>query len=234
MLGQRGIGFITQASFIRSLMATFLRAVESKQARLRGLFASVLPNTNDVLPWKVGQQAVFIIECWRLLKEEALRSRKSWIEALRKVEGSESVERVVFEGRHSLLASDQGVRGVLAVLNDMCYVASSELKLNEWVFEGREPIDEAAVTDGCRSLCRQSQIIDYLAAIARQIVSFDWRAASAPGLSEKLRIQRMAFKGSTGYKELRRHLVEHLTKSRDARVASHAVTVKRALTREKD
>ena len=50
----------------------------------------------------------------------------------------------------------------------------------------------------------------FVSNICENLASFDWRSSSAPELDEELRRAKLVFRGSSGYKELRAQLLEHL------------------------
>jgi hypothetical protein len=52
-----------------------------------------------------------------------------------------------------------------------------------------------------------------LQTLAKTLSSFDWRTSSAEGLKGDQRQLRLLFRGSGGYKELRRQLLTHLASS---------------------
>lgn len=51
---------------------------------------------------------------------------------------------------------------------------------------------------------------------------FEWRTSRTPGLPEEARLRQAAYRGSGGYKELRRQLLFALEKSKDMTVAQPA------------
>lgn len=69
--------------------------------------------------------------------------------------------------------------------------------------------DEAAINQALKSLKKQ-KVAQFLEDIAKELAKFDWRSSSAPGLIEKDRIMKAAFRGGGGYKELRLQLLKHL------------------------
>jgi hypothetical protein len=123
-----------------------------------------------------------------------------------------------------LLATDQGVRAVLQVTNDLTFVLTRDLDLPSWRGEqaGEAPSEEA-VTGALGSFERDlPSAAKYIEAMAEILASFDWRSSAAPGLHSDARLRQAAFRGSGGYKELRIQLLRLLAASRDARVASAA------------
>ena len=127
-----------------------------------------------------------------------------------------------FYSQNSLISTDQGMRGFLQVLNDICYVQAPRLKLNDWILKPAEgPIQDAAITAGLKSIEGQP-VAKTVNDIAKGLSSFDWRTSSAPDLSPNERQLKLAFRGSGGYKELRRQLLTHLAQNGPKTVSDSA------------
>jgi hypothetical protein len=127
------------------------------------------------------------------------------------------------------LSQDQGIRAVLHVTNDLCYLRSDQLDLSSW--GGSENLggkEEDRVTAAIRSLKKQAPLAQFIQTLAARVASYDWRASSAPGLPEKESMLKAAFRGSGGYKELRRHLLRHMAKGQGD-VAKAASEILKAL-----
>lgn len=214
MLGEPGIGGVTQAAWIRSLMASFVKAWEGGgRKKIGGLFGAPLANSDEALPWSRAQQAAFLIKLWRYLAEAIEKSRDEWAKALRP-ESEDTELDPAFAGPHTLLNTDQGVRGVLQVSNDLSYVGASDLALGDWALEpSAVPTDEVAVDRALSSLKRQPAD-RFLRQLSAGLANFDWRASSADGLTETQRTLKLTFRGSGGYRELRRQLLKTLMKER--------------------
>jgi hypothetical protein len=128
---------------------------------------------------------------------------------------------LAFYGLFSLISTDQGVRGYLQVLNDIFYEKASRLKLNTWLPDSRSssnPVE--AVKRSLESLPKQG-FASLVVSIAASLASFDWRTSSTPELDDKLRRAKLVFRGSSGYKEIRTQLLEHLARG-DGDVAAAA------------
>jgi len=109
-----------------------------------------------------------------------------------------------------LLATDQGVRGYLHVINDLCYTKAPNLDLRSCIVEGNASAnDEGAVTSAIETIGKH-QVATFVQSIAENLASYDWRTSAAPELSEDSRREKLALRGSGGYKELRLQLLEHL------------------------
>jgi DGQHR domain-containing protein len=220
MLGERGAGDVSQAAWIRSLTVTFIKAFEGRGVRIGGLFGAPVGEDRLALPWTRHEQAAFLIHAWAKLEDAVRESQHEWAEALRDDEGldedgderddEESATDRAFAGNHTLLSTDQGVRGFLYVANDISYWLVDDLDLWEW---GRGDVGQAddlgAVTDALRVL-RHEPVSKVLGQVADALSTFDWRTSTAPGLTEEERTLRRAFRGSGGYRELRRQLMRHL------------------------
>jgi len=136
------------------------------------------------------------------------------------------------DGKHSLLTTDQGIRGILFIFNDLCYLQASDLSLEEWQIEdlsaaskkSKAPATEANVVSvGLLSL-EKSLAAPFIREIAKGLSSYDWRTSSTPDLPDSERLRQAVFRGSSGYKELRKQLLEHLAAA-DGAVATAAKAV---------
>jgi hypothetical protein len=222
MLGERQNPWVTQSAWIKSLTASFVRSWDGRTGSTGGLFGGRSKREGEVLGWSRAQQAAFLIFIWRNLNAAVAVSTAEWAEKLRahqrrggekgqKTEGAVPYDDLAFYSSFSLINSDQGVRGYLQVVNDICYRRASALKLNVWLPESKasaNPID--AVDNALQTLVKQ-EFAEFVTEIAKALASFDWRSSSAPDLDETLRRKKLVFRGSSGYKELRTQLLEHLT-----------------------
>jgi hypothetical protein len=126
-----------------------------------------------------------------------------------------------------LISTDQGVRGFLSIINDMLFIQNSNLNLNS--IQSPDEIKEDGIDDNDIKRClvffeKNDLLINYLSDISDELVRFDWRTASTPGLSNEKRQKQMVFKGSSGYKEIRAELLKQLKKSNN-KVVSGAANV---------
>ena len=217
MLGERNTGSVTQAAFIRSLIASFIK----KGTKIGGIFGSELhKNQDDVLPWDRVRQAAFIIFIWQVLEEEIKKSTADWAVNLRTIKPENSFEEIIpnsdpaFTSQYSLLATDQGVRGYLQIVNDMCYLNADILRLKKWeILElDKERFDFDEISMAVDSL-KDEPVHLFIRSISKQLTLFDWRTSSTPKLTNDERLSQMVFKGSSGYKELRNQLSKLLQKS---------------------
>lgn len=224
MLGDPGSGAVTQAAWIRSLLATYVRTFESGKTRrgrvrIGGLFGAPVGKDQLVLPWSRAQQAAFLITIWLCLKDVLERTRPKWAQDLREIGEQQQLFEIgdaAFGGPHTLLNQDQGVRAVLHVSNDLCFVAYNQLGLDEWVVKQEaNSTDPGEITKALKSL-QKREFLGFLQAMASQLASFDWRTANTPTLSERERTAKLVFRGSGGYKEFRKQLLKHLAKKAGA------------------
>jgi len=102
------------------------------------------------------------------------------------------------------------VRGFMHVVNDLCFIMAPKLKLDTWQLDKRASASDAsAVTLALKSISKEP-VATFLEGIAAGLATFDWRTSSAPNIPEDLRRQKLALRGSSGYKELRTELLQHL------------------------
>lgn len=216
MLGEGRKG-VTQAAWIRALLGSYIRYYKKNDKRLGGLFGAPLREHETVLPWTRPQQAAFLIFVWRSLRDAIANKSDGWAAELRDIEDDpgDALDQA-FEGPFSLLNTDQGVRGLLAVTNDLCFVRAQELRLAEWLPKNVSGVgtDEVAIDESLNSLSDQP-VHDFITSTAKTLAEFDWRTAGAPGLSEKDKSEKLAFRGSGGYPELRKRLLRDLRQGSD-------------------
>jgi hypothetical protein len=223
MLGEPGQGGVSQAAWIHSLSASYVKAWESKRARIGGLFGARVREGDQPLPWSRLQQAAFLILVWRLLERAVADSNEEWAETLRATRQTRtkggSGKDPAFSGQYSLLNTDQGVRAVLQVTNDLCFVRVNDLELESWRPQQGEPIeegdfdelsvDERGISEALKTL-DDEPVRMFIEQITERLASYDWRTAAFPKLTDEERTQKLGFRGSGGYKELRRQLLIHL------------------------
>jgi hypothetical protein len=237
MLGERGEGPVTQAAFIRSLMASYVKRSTGRGVTIGGLFGGELhAGAQDVLQWNRPQQAAFLILVWLCASNAVAQCNEAWAESLRQIPVQRELmldieEKPIldpaFASEYSLLSTDQGVRGILYVTNDMCYVAADSLELTKWQWDEEieeDVISPESVSEALQQLQHQP-VREYLEVITTQLSQFDWRISSTPGLTESERQSQMVFRGSGGYKELRRQLLHLLMSARNDQVGSVAEEV---------
>ncbi|MCY3869834.1 MAG: DGQHR domain-containing protein [Gemmatimonadetes bacterium] len=217
--GSRGL-MVTQAAWVRSLLASFIKTWEGPRVQIGGLFGSTVGRDETVLPWNFGDQSAFLIVMGQMIQKAIAGRHDPWIEALRGQEFPSLFQEtgdfpdLAFFGQNTLMNQDQGIRTLLQVVNDLCFVRADELKLSDWGGEQEEEERQAQTTVSIRSLRQKKEIIDFLKELSDSLATYDWRASSGPGLTEEERTRKAAFRGSGGYKELRKDVLEHLLNGR--------------------
>lgn len=232
MLGERQNRWVTQSAWIKSLIASFVRSWDRRPGTSGGLFGGRSKKEGEVLGWSRAQQAAFLIFAWRSFAEAVAATKEAWADALRNppktsqdklpfLEDVKEDDDPAFFGAYSLITTDQGVRGFLHVVNDLCYQRASVLRLNTWVPDDRSSANSVtAVKSSLKSLATQ-EFTHFVIEIGNALASFDWRTSSSPGLDDQRRRAKLVFRGSGGYKELRTQLLEHLA-LKDGDLASAA------------
>lgn len=220
MLGEPGVRNVSQAAWIRSLIATYVKSSEGPGVRIGGLFGAPVGQHMITLRWSRVQQGAFLIRVWRLLQEAVGESRNTWAAALRSEQEHDTLFDKVdlaFAGPHTLLNTDQGVRGILYLTNDFCFLQADKLALANW--ESNDNIGVTgkvslqAVSEALKSSQKQP-VWGFIKALCQELAKYDWRTSSASGLSPQERTAKLAFRGSGGYSELRRQLLSQLAAHR--------------------
>ncbi|MDQ7816451.1 MAG: DGQHR domain-containing protein [Melioribacteraceae bacterium] len=232
MLGEKGTDAISQSSFLRSLVSTFLRG---KQKKLGGLFSVELNYYGDTLPWNGAQQVAYLIFIWDSLIEAINNSKDNWANSLRNFEGASKNNKgyndPAFSSKYSLLKTDQGVRAILYVYNDLSLSLAEKIKL-EKVFESGETsaraTDEGQVKTYLKILKANTTLNDFLNNISTSLLSFDWRTSAFPTLTNREQSVKAGYRGSGGYKMLRYHLLEQIGKRSDE-MGQIANTIRKAI-----
>lgn len=229
MVGETGVRQVTQASWIRSLMATFVKSSGGKGVTIGGLYGAPAGSDRLSVEWNRAQQAALLIYAWQMLADAVGKVEDEWAKRLREVAG-EADHDPAMAGRFTLLNTDQGVRGYLSVLNDLCMVESERLKLADWRSDDfSDVLSESAISSAMVSLKEQVVVARFVRWIATTLSHFDWRTSGVPGLDEDLRREKARFRGGTGYKEIRTDLLNDLIKSSNAAVARAAAAVAQAV-----
>lgn len=212
---------VSQAAWIRSLMASFVKQWEGTSTKIGGLFGAPPTANNPLLPWNRPMQAAVLIFAGNALKESVNHCGAKWALDLRKVNGQELFENddAAFYGEHSLISTDQGIRGFLFIVNDLCFVESQNLGLELWDWENVSAelrgknvaaTDDPVVSAALKSFSN-TKSARFIMNIAIELASYDWRTSSTPTLSDNERMRQAIFRGSSGYKEMRKQLLKHLS-----------------------
>lgn len=206
-------GSVTQSAFINSLMNSFVRPWRvSSSGRTGGIFGGMV-NDSEGIDWSRSQQAAFLVMAWMKI-EEAIRScQEDWAKNLRETPQDYEVEDNAFAGQYSLLATDQGVRSFMQVINDMCYEKALTSDLLNWYDpDFDDDVNEAHVEKLVDSAMKH-QVADFVSDICQELAFFDWRTSGTPDLdADRARLQSV-YKGSGGYSAFKRDLLVHLSKS---------------------
>ena len=238
MLGERQNRWVTQSSWIKTLTSTFVRSWDRRAGTSGGLFGGRSKKEGEVLGWSRAQQAAFLVFAWREFRAAVAKCEEDWARSLRappkvgekkapRLDDIKAEDDLAFYSPHSLIVTDQGVRGFLQVLNELSYQRAAVLKLTTWLPDERSTADPVgAVERELRSLEKQD-FTAFVRDIAQAMATFDWRTSTAPGLEEAERRAKLVFRGSGGYKELRLQLLEHLA----AGEGDIATTAKKLLDR---
>jgi hypothetical protein len=204
---------VSQPAWIRSLMATYVKSWEAP--KLGGLFGTPVGHDETVLPWKRPQQSAFLIYLWKVLRSSIGDCSYEWANALRSDERSSAIlssaDDPAFYSQFSLLTTDQGVRGVLAITNDLCYVEADRLKLVTWESATDSTAIEPEILAAELAALAAHPAAQFLAEIANALTKYDWRTSSALGLSAEEQRAKSALRGSGGYRQLRMDLVTLLS-----------------------
>ena len=227
MLGDPGRRMVRQAAWIRSLLATYIKPTSGQRTQIGGLYGAMKPDHDQALDWHGAQQVAFLIYLGRSLRDRIKTMPQDWSDAIRSDDHSGQQEELdpAFYGRHSLLNTDQGIRGFLSITNDISVMNLDGFRLRNWTagtFGG--PDNEKAISAAIQSLSDHGETpsIDDM---INELVMFDWRTSSAPKLDDTQRTVKLAFRGSGGYREIRRRLLLHLAagKSSAAESANQAL-----------
>lgn len=226
MLGEHRQTMVSQAAWINSLLNTYVRYWEGRGIRIGGLYGAPIGKNEMVLGWSRTQQATFLIYIWNALRDSIKNSKHFWAEAIRKNQQRSILgEDPAFVGNSSLLNTDQGVRGVMYVTNDLFYLESSRgtLPLDDWKFDEFDEADPETnaissklVDKALKSLEKEERITKFVTELVARIAEFDWRSASDESLkTDEDKTAKLVFRGSGGYRELRRQLLKSLMGKED-------------------
>lgn len=212
MLGEgRDKGRVSQAGWIRTLIGTVLAA----RGKSGGIFGANIGYANSPLPWSRAQQAAFLLTVWAEFLNALLQTDAPWAKSLRQdtlpIEGN-PVDDIAFSGPHTLLNQEQGIRGVLTVVNDFFVSRADEFALADWIMpsaEGASTTDQM-ITDAIVTL-RDEPAIEGIRELVAVLAAFDWRSSDAPRLSEQEKRNKQAYRGSSGYGVLRTDLYTYLS-----------------------
>ena len=229
MLGEPGhTGLrVSQAAWVRSLTASFIKQWEGPGVRVGGLFGVRLGQDNLVLPWNRAQQAAFLLALGLALRDAVEVCEEEWAEALRKAAADDAGDATggdaAFVGADNLLNQDQGVRVLLQTLNDLHFVSADDLRLHDLrLVESTDTADADAVSVALTDLRERPWYRDFARPLATALARYDWRSSRADGLTAEQQTLKASFRGSAGYRNFREHLLRHLAAVDDSRVSRAA------------
>jgi DGQHR domain-containing protein len=232
MLGGEGKKMVSQAAWIRTLLASFIKSSEGRGVRIGGLFGAPVGGDETMLPWSRIEQGAFLIFLGEKLKSAiATDTGLEWAEKLRKEEMDPQVsifetpeedirKDAAFYGKSSLLNQDQGIRALFQIFNDMFFIASQqEIDLEHW-----EGVDELEGEDEqiglvVDSFGRNESISSFADMLCASLAQYDWRSSSAEGLTDEQEREKSGFRGSGGYQQLRKSVLKFLSNSQNRQIA---------------
>jgi len=215
---------VTQAGWVQAITTSFLSTGGGRSAN--GLFAADITASQGPLPWSRPQQAAFLILLWTHIRDAITALEPEWARALAKPDGQGTLDNsleAAFTGNRTMLNQEQGVRGVLAVANEIFYglaqIDQSKFELDTSILAGTATTADD-VTTAIEEL-KSSALAAVIQDFSQRIVEFDWRSADAPGVEDSEKMLKRAFRGSSGYVALRKQLFSLLSKS-DGNIANIA------------
>ena len=231
MLGSRGTKGLmaTQSAWVRSIMASFVKSWEGRGVKVGGLYGSKVGIHETVLPWNLDEQAAFLIYVGNAMQTAIEFNEDEWAEDLRRQVDTDDKDAAFF-GQHNLLNQDQGIRTLLQVINDLSYLNADELSLEDLVTsQGLNRVQHLSLAEAVVEFGEDYRLSGFIDEVAGALASYDWRASGCPGLTEEQRTQKASFRGSGGYRELRRDVLGHLMESDSEEAAELAGKVYKML-----
>lgn len=201
MLGERGTEktTISQAAWIRSLMATFLKPWKSVDDTVGGLFGAPRGQDRTTLEWGRPLQSALLIMIWQFMAEGL---------AHRSPEDSD-----LFSESRRLITSDQGVRAVLSVFNDLLVANNKALDLTSISLSSQDEASKDEIEAALAVLSENNGLVKTLSEFSRAVSEFDWLPYGHASLDDAQRRQKAGYRGSGGYKLLRQDLFTHVSQS---------------------
>ncbi len=200
---------VSQASWVRALVGTFIRSWNNRSG-IGGLFGARVGSQDRVLPWGRPQHAAVCIYVWRTLAQALEKDRTlDWAKYLRKRSRGSSIDAALF-GDGALLSTDQGIRGVMYMANDLLYMSSDALGLEDWTVDTDGAATDLAAVSVALESFHQTAAARFWRATLPTLLQFDWRTAGVLPSSE--RKSQSAFRGSGGYREIRSELANLLAR----------------------
>lgn len=213
MLGEgRDRGRVSQAGWVRALVGSVL-ARRSKATG--GLFGDNVGIDELPLDWSRPQQAAFLIMAWQECQAAVRDTDAPWAAALRQEGGLLDVlghgDDPAFFGNHTLLNQEQGLRGVLTVLNDYFYIHADRIGLASWsVPEPRTAENLSGAISAALQDLADHPIRVEARLLMEAVARFDWRSSDAPNIDDRAKRDKQAYRGSSGYGVLKEDLYSSL------------------------
>lgn len=215
---------VTQSAFVKSLSESFVKPWRVG-ARIGGLFGNNA--ANEGLGWNRTQQSAFVVYLWQQLRSAVRQSTASWADNLRQLDDvavgeleDEQRPDPAFVGQYSLLASDQGVRAMMLLINNVAVANAERLRLNGWQFPEMGDDLDPDMVELASLTCDDEPFAELLHHLAVALASYDLRTSKTPGLSGQERDNKLALRGSSGYTVLRERLETHVRQNGDAVTAA--------------
>lgn len=205
---------VSQAGWVNAITTSFLSSGSGRSAS--GLFAADITPAMGPLDWSRPQQAAFLIAIWVSIRDAVINNVHDWVDQLLSSGGQARLDNdatEAFAGNRTMLNQEQGVRGVLAVANEI-FFSLARLKPELFQIETRVvPGTATTPEDVAHALAelKASDLFQSIEIFGSSLAGFDWRSADAPGLDEDQRLLKRAFRGGSGYVALRQQLFKHLT-----------------------
>jgi hypothetical protein len=206
---------VSQNSWVAALASTYL-SYGRRGGTGKGLFVADIAKKGP-LTWARPLQAAFLICLWDRLRHWVLTENHSWVKRLTNPENQvklvETEDTAAFIGDKTILNQDQGVRGVLALSNDLFYFLAHQNRdlfeiEPEYITVGSET--ENSHIEAAAAALKLHPIYQYIDDFAKAASSYDWQSADAPNLSDEEKLLKRAFRGSGGYVAIRSELARHI------------------------
>lgn len=230
MLGELGGKRVSQAAWIRALIASYIKNWDGGRSNFGGLFGSKIGSNKTVLSWSRLQQASFLIFLGNEFLKSITNSHEKWAEKIRESKQSALFEDEdkAFYNSYSLLSSDQGIRAILLLTNDLLFSQSDELKLHDWTIENEPETIEVIDIDKALESLSKLPVAKFITNLTDELSKYDWTSASAPWLTNDERKTKLVFRGSGGYVELEKQLLEFLSKTKLGKISQEVLNRLRA------
>lgn len=230
--GKRVPGSVSNAAYIRSLMASFVRrGYDEEKERIGGLFGSIDRDGNTYsLPWKRSQQATLLIYIWQMIRNAVAESTSDWVISCAGINSDDNPDEIktkkskVFSGPYTLIGTDQGVRSLLFIFNALLVTHYRELEMDKWETERTsDKTSDEEVSALLSEITALQKLKEFLERVSKAVIeAIDWRLSTAPGLSAEDSQHQAAYRGSSGYGLLQRNVMKSLQNCEDPVIKTYA------------